>query len=155
MTRVLTFAIPLMLLAWDPPVHKKGVWNPTPCARNVAPAQAQGSRHLFCAKRMVIGAAHALPSRRDRAWAAVRTDYSFSRLASQSRDCVLPSRSNSILPLMVSPLILPEYLVVNFCPFRSRVTVNETSPSLSLASSIVVSSLLRPMMAPVNLSPSF
>src|SRR5438132_1890504 len=50
MTRVLTFAIPLMLLAWDPPVHKKGVWNPTPCARNVAPAQAQGSRHLFCAK---------------------------------------------------------------------------------------------------------
>src|SRR5438132_5480905 len=27
--------------------QKKGVWNPTPCARNVASAQAQGSRHLF------------------------------------------------------------------------------------------------------------
>ena len=24
-------------------MHKKGVWNPTPCARNVASAQAQGS----------------------------------------------------------------------------------------------------------------
>src|SRR4029077_9354337 len=56
-------------------------------------------------------------------------DYSFSRLASQSRDSALPSRSNSILPLMVSPVILPEYLVVNFWPFRSRVTVKDTSPS--------------------------
>ena len=31
-------------------VHKKGVWNPTSCAKNVESAQAQGSRHLFCAK---------------------------------------------------------------------------------------------------------
>jgi hypothetical protein len=30
-------------------VHKKGVWNPTPRVRNVASAQAQGSRHLFYA----------------------------------------------------------------------------------------------------------
>ena len=29
--------------------RKKGVWNPTPCARNMASAKAQGSRHLFCA----------------------------------------------------------------------------------------------------------
>src|SRR5438128_7797674 len=35
-----------MLLPYNR-AQKKGVWNPTPCARNVASAQAQGSRHLF------------------------------------------------------------------------------------------------------------
>src|SRR5262249_1661223 len=40
------------------------------------------------------------------------------------------------------------------CPFRSRVTLKETSPSLYLASSMAVSWLFRPTMAPVNLSPS-
>ena len=35
--------------AWA--LHKKGVWNATPCARNVASAQAQGCRHLFYAVR--------------------------------------------------------------------------------------------------------
>src|SRR5437868_15440096 len=31
-------------------LHKKGVWNPTSCEKTVDSAQAQGSRHLFCAK---------------------------------------------------------------------------------------------------------
>jgi hypothetical protein len=30
--------------------HKKGVWNPTSCAKGVESAQGQGSRHLFCAQ---------------------------------------------------------------------------------------------------------
>src|SRR4029077_10128104 len=41
-------------------MHKKGVWNPTPRARNVASAHAQGSRHLFYAKP--ARAAHAILS---------------------------------------------------------------------------------------------
>ena len=35
-------------------MHKKGVWNPTSSARPVQRAQAQGSRHLFCAKRCCL-----------------------------------------------------------------------------------------------------
>src|SRR5262249_54919624 len=77
-----------------------------------------------------------------------------ARLASQSRLWGWPPRSVSIFPLRVSPLTLPVYLVVVFCPLRSRVTLKETSPSLYLASSIAVSWLFRPTMAPVNLSPS-
>ena len=57
-------------------------------------------------------------------------DYAFSRFASQSRDWVCPSRSNSTVPLIVSPLTLPLNFWVNFWPLNSRVTVNATSPSL-------------------------
>lgn len=50
----------------------------------------------------------------------------FTRSAFQSRE-----RSPvSALPVMASPLSLPLYFVVNFWPFRSRVTENFTSPSL-------------------------
>lgn len=45
-----------------------------------------------------------------------------SRLASQSRDCASPPRLNSILPLIVSPLSLPLYLLVTVFPPDSRVT---------------------------------
>ena len=38
----------------------------------------------------------------------------FCRLATQSVDVVWPSRSRSDLPVMVSPLIVPTYLVVRF-----------------------------------------
>src|SRR6266545_2965927 len=48
--------------------------------------------------------------------------FAASRFASQSRDCAWPSRSNSILPLIVSPLILPLYFVVTLFPLNSRVT---------------------------------
>src|SRR5262249_49858012 len=59
----------------------------------------------------------------------------------------------SIFPLIVSPSTFPVYLVVNVCPCLSRTTLKEISPSLKVASSILVS-LLRPTMAPVSLSPS-
>src|SRR5437588_10963105 len=36
-------------------LHKKGVWNPRSSERSVDFAQAQGSRHLFCAKLMRTG----------------------------------------------------------------------------------------------------
>jgi hypothetical protein len=70
-------------------------------------------------------------------------DY-LTRLASHSRSRVWPPKSDSILPLMVSPLTLPWYLVVNFCPSRSRVTWNDSVPSLYLASAMGVSSPPRP-----------
>src|SRR5687768_11702125 len=53
-------------------------------------------------------------------------DHSFARLASHSRSCA-PSRSDFDFPLMVSPLTLPAYLVVDFWPSRSRVTAKLTS----------------------------
>src|SRR5439155_7541117 len=45
--------------------------------------------------------------------------FSVSRLASQSRDWASPFRSNSIFPLMLSPLILPLYFWVNLFPLNS------------------------------------
>jgi len=81
-----------------------------------------------------------------------------SRLASQSRDCVWPSRSVSIFPLMVSPVILPLYLAVTLLPWDSRVTVNEISSALTLPFSIglSVAAPWRPAAArvPVSFSPS-
>src|SRR5438270_5388318 len=32
-------------------LHKKGVWNPTSCAKKRGVRANQGSRHLFCAKQ--------------------------------------------------------------------------------------------------------
>src|SRR5262249_4609200 len=74
-------------------------------------------------------------------WQLTATHYvaSLARLASQSRLMVLPSRSNVDLPLIVSPSSFPSYFVTNFCPLRSRVTLNDTVPSLNEASSIGVS----------------
>src|ERR1044071_371967 len=79
--------------------------------------------------------------------------FAASRLASQSRDWDWPLRSNSILPLMESPLTFPEYLLVTLFPLNSRVTWKEISSPLILASAIGVS-LPRPEIAPVSLSPS-
>src|SRR4051812_31841727 len=79
---------------------------------------------------------------------------SLFRLASQSRDRDSPFRSNSDFPLIVSPLILPLYLVTNLFPLFSRVTVKEMVSPLIFASSISVSVLFRPEILPVSLSPS-
>ena len=51
---------------------------------------------------------------------AIPANYSFARLASQSRLWLLPSRSNSVLPVIVSPLSLPEYFEVILLPLRLR-----------------------------------
>src|SRR5262245_37183054 len=84
--------------------------------------------------------------------------FSVSRFASQSRDWVSPFRSNSILPLIESPLILPLYLEVILFPWTSRVTAKESSSPLSLPSEIVTSLLWPPRpgadRVPVTLSPS-
>src|SRR5262245_34916093 len=74
----------------------------------------------------------------------------FARSAFQSRD----RSPTSVLPVIVSPLILPLYFTTTFSPLRSRVTWNFTSPSLKLASSIAISLPSRPVSVPVSLSPS-
>src|SRR5262245_24940693 len=74
-----------------------------------------------------------------------------SRFASQSREFVWPLASVSIFPLIVSPSSLPLYLETTVLPLRSRFTVNASTPSLKLASSILVSWLLRPRIAPSGL----
>src|SRR5258706_13986743 len=70
----------------------------------------------------------------------------FSRFASQSRGSpsAWPSRVVSILPLIVSPSSFPLYLETIFIPLRSRVVVKASTPSLKLASSILVSVLFCP-----------
>src|SRR5664280_2013432 len=84
--------------------------------------------------------------------------FGITRLASQGRDCVSPSLSNSILPLMTSLLTLPEYFEVMVLPPNSRVTVKETSPPAILPSLISVSTISPPRRGedtvPVTFSPS-
>lgn len=54
----------------------------------------------------------------------------FCRFATQSVDVVWPSRSRSLLPVIVSPLTAPLYFVVRFWPLNSRVIEKLILPSL-------------------------
>src|SRR5207302_1736405 len=75
------------------------------------------------------------------------------RFASNSRVFVCPSISRSRFPLKTSPLMAPLYFRTNLFPLNSRFTVKEISPSLYLASSILVS-MSATFTVPVSLSPS-
>ena len=67
-----------------------------------------------------------------------RSERYFCRLATQSVEVFWPSRSRSVLPVIVSPLSVPLYLVVNFWPLNSRVTEKLTLLSLKVPSEISV-----------------
>jgi hypothetical protein len=43
--------------------QKKGVWNPTSCAKTVQSAQGEGSRHLFWAKPLLGNADYTRPTK--------------------------------------------------------------------------------------------
>ena len=59
-----------------------------------------------------------------------------SRLACQSSPWVSPLMSNSALPVILSPASLPEYLMTNSCPLKSRFTLKLMSLPLSVPSLI-------------------
>src|SRR5581483_1831300 len=99
-----------------------------------------------------------LPSPRSRGWETKEEGYFVSRLATQSRVTGWSLRVISDLPLMVSSLTFPEYLIVMVFPLNSRVTVNATASPLMVPSEMAVSLVwpLRPgeVTVPVSFSPS-
>ncbi len=92
---------------------------------------------------------------RQRASAVAYLVSAAARLASQSRLWVSPSRVNSILPVILSPAILPENLFVFEVPFRSRTMAKEMASSLTVPSAMVVSTGAPPRPGAESLPVSF